>query len=81
LLHDNAQPHTANHTRALLEQFGWAIFEHPPYSPDFAPSDYHLFLHLKNFLGSQSLGSDQETKDIVQDWLIGLAVSFYDEGL
>jgi hypothetical protein len=40
------------------------------------PSDYHLFLHVKNFLGGQSLGSDQETKDVVEDGLKGLAVSF-----
>jgi len=25
----------------------------PPYSPDLAPSDFHLFLHLKKFLGGK----------------------------
>jgi histone-lysine N-methyltransferase SETMAR len=81
LLHNIAWLHTTVRTRALLEQFGWEIFEHPPYSPDLAPSDYHLFLHLKIFLSGQSLGSDQETKNVVQDWLVGLAVSFYDDGM
>jgi histone-lysine N-methyltransferase SETMAR len=81
LIHDNAGPHTAARTHALFEQFGWEIFEHSPYSPDHAPCDYHLFLHLKNFLGGQSLGSDQETKDVLRDWLKGLAVSFYDEAI
>ena len=39
LLHNNARPHTARQTQALLrEQFHWDIFEHPPYSPDLAPS-------------------------------------------
>ncbi|KAJ4428773.1 hypothetical protein ANN_25766 [Periplaneta americana] len=41
LLHDNARPHTAASTRELLDQFGWEIFDHPPYSPDLAPSDFH----------------------------------------
>ena len=27
----------------LREQFHWDIFEHPPYSPDLAPSDFSCF--------------------------------------
>jgi histone-lysine N-methyltransferase SETMAR len=42
LLHDNAHPHTAAYTQALLEHFNWVVFDHPPYSPDLAPSDYYL---------------------------------------
>jgi histone-lysine N-methyltransferase SETMAR len=57
LLRDNARPHTstAARTRALLEHFNWELFDHIPYSPDLAPSDYHLFTrtYLKNWLGSQ----------------------------
>uniref|UniRef100_A0A0K8S533 Histone-lysine N-methyltransferase SETMAR n=1 Tax=Lygus hesperus TaxID=30085 RepID=A0A0K8S533_LYGHE len=44
LLHDNAQPHVARGTTKLLEQFGWDVSTHPPYSPDLAPSDYHFLL-------------------------------------
>lgn len=40
-----------------------------------------LFLHLKRFLDGQSLESDQETKDAVQEWLNGLAVNFFDKGI
>jgi histone-lysine N-methyltransferase SETMAR len=47
LLHDNARPHTAAQTVQLLQRFRWEIFDHPLYSPDLAPSDYHLFMHLK----------------------------------
>jgi hypothetical protein len=43
LLHDSARPHTAARTRVLLEHFNWELFEHPPYSPDLAPNDCHLF--------------------------------------
>jgi hypothetical protein len=46
LLHDNAHPHTAAGTRALLDHFNWELFDHPPYRPDLAPSDYHLFTYL-----------------------------------
>ncbi|KAJ4426959.1 hypothetical protein ANN_26758 [Periplaneta americana] len=53
LLHDNARPHTARRTAAVLTEFGWELFDHPPYSPDLAPSDFHVFLHLKKFLSSE----------------------------
>jgi histone-lysine N-methyltransferase SETMAR len=52
-LHDNARPHTVAGSRALLEHFNWELFDHPPYSPDLAPSDYRLFTYMKNWLGSQ----------------------------
>uniref|UniRef100_A0A669AWP6 Tc1-like transposase DDE domain-containing protein n=1 Tax=Oreochromis niloticus TaxID=8128 RepID=A0A669AWP6_ORENI len=42
ILHDTASPHIARQTVALLQNFGWNIITHPPYSPDFTPSDYHL---------------------------------------
>jgi len=47
LLHVNARPHTAHATANLLERWGWEILEHPPYSPDPAPSDFHLFPNMK----------------------------------
>jgi len=31
-------PHTAARTDALIKLFNWEIFDHPPYSPDLAPS-------------------------------------------
>jgi hypothetical protein len=48
LLHGNACPHAAARTRALLGHFNWELFDHPPYSPDHASSDYNLFTYLKN---------------------------------
>jgi transposase len=55
-LYDNARPHTrtAARNRAVLEHFNWELFDHPPYSPDLTPGDYHMFTYLKNWLGSQA---------------------------
>ncbi|KFM58918.1 Histone-lysine N-methyltransferase SETMAR, partial [Stegodyphus mimosarum] len=81
LLHDNARPHTAGVTQSLIRQFHWEHFNHPPYSPDLAPSDYHLFLHMKRELGGKRFGSDDDTKNAVDSWLSKLAGSFYDDGI
>ncbi|GFY25996.1 mariner Mos1 transposase [Trichonephila clavipes] len=51
LLQDNARPHTAVRTREVMRKFKWDEFQHPPYSPDLAPSDYHLFTAMKKWLG------------------------------
>ena len=52
LSHDNAPPptHTAAHTLENLKQLKREAMEHPAYSPDLAPSDFHLFEPLKNAL-------------------------------
>ncbi|KAJ4445220.1 hypothetical protein ANN_07021 [Periplaneta americana] len=76
-----ARPHTAASTRELLDQFGWEIFDHPPYSPDLAPSDFHLFTKLKDFLGGTRFGSDEELKKTVNTWLNELAAEEYNMGI
>jgi len=45
-----------------------------------APSDYHLFLHLKKFLGGKGIDDDDDLKDAVQKWLTSQAAAFYEEG-
>jgi hypothetical protein len=67
LLHDNARPHAAARTQAMLQEFGWEVFEHPAYSPDLAPGDFHSFPKLKKFLGGRRFKSDEEVKDAVKE--------------
>ena len=62
LQHDNARPHTSLKTREGIASFGWTTVTHPPYSPDLAPSDYHLFGPLKEGVRGQHFTSDQEVK-------------------
>ena len=63
-MHDNARPYTARQTLAMLrEQFHWEIFEHPPYSPDLAPSDFSLFPKLKEHLADKRFANDEDLKD------------------
>jgi histone-lysine N-methyltransferase SETMAR len=41
--HDNARTHTARATQERFQELQYQLLEHPPYSPDLAPSDFHLF--------------------------------------
>jgi hypothetical protein len=59
MLHDNACPHTAAATQDLIVTFGWEQFDHPPYSPDLPPEDFHVFLHLKTLPGGQRFHDDK----------------------
>ncbi|KAJ4451273.1 hypothetical protein ANN_02734 [Periplaneta americana] len=47
LLHDNARTHTSQYTTSEIAKIGWKVLPHPPYSPDLAPSDFHLSGPLK----------------------------------
>jgi hypothetical protein len=80
MLHDNARPHTAAATRDLIATFGWEEFDHHPYSPDLAPSDFHVFLHLKTFLSGRWFYED-EVNEAVNTWFASQATSFYDAGI
>ena len=81
LVHDNARPHTANRTQELLSSFDWEVFPHPPYSPDLAPSDFHLFPKLKTWLATQRFDKDEELQLRVTEWLRSRAAEFYDKGI
>jgi len=52
LLHDNAPTHRALATQQKLAYLDLQCVDHPPYSPDLAPSDYHLFPGLKETIES-----------------------------
>jgi len=46
-LHDNALAHRLLATQNKLAYLNFQWLDHPPYSPDLAPSEYHLFPGLK----------------------------------
>jgi hypothetical protein len=56
---------------------GWEILDHPPYSPDLAPSDNHLFVPMKKHLGGQKFKTDYELKCGVLNWLRSQPIFFY----
>ena len=81
LLHDNARPHTAAHTLETLKQLKWESMEHPAYSPDLAPSDFHLFRPLKNALQGRRFSCDYDVKAAVHQWLHAQPKHFFADGI
>ncbi|UYV62508.1 hypothetical protein LAZ67_2000896 [Cordylochernes scorpioides] len=81
LVHDNARPHAARTTQTLLENFKWKIFTHPPYSPDLAPSDFHLFPALKLHLGGKHFANDEEVQAEANHWLRRQDTAWYNSGI
>ena len=43
--------------------------------------DFHLFLHLKKFLGGKRFDDDDDLKDAVEKWLTSQAAALYEEGI
>jgi hypothetical protein len=68
LLRDNGRPHTANKTNETLRNFKWEVLKHPPYSPDLAPSDFHLFGPLKHHVSAEHLPDDEAVEREVTAW-------------
>ena len=78
LLHDNARPHSAQGTTALLEKFKWVILDRPLNSPELAPSDFQFFLHLHIHPAGKKFEDDGEVQDEVMARFKGQAAHFYD---
>ena len=72
-------PHTAIHTLQTLVKLGFTGLEHPTYSPDLAPSDYHLFGPLKDALTGRRFTSDEGVKKAVHEWLAAQPKTFFSE--
>ena len=67
-LQDNARPHMAARTMDSIQKLKWNVLQHPPYSPELAPSDYHLLGPLKEHLGGKMFRNNDVIQD-VQEWL------------
>ena len=64
-------------TQKKMAYLGFQCLDHPPYSPDLAPSDYHLFPGLKKQLKGRHFSSDAEVIAGAETWLDGQIYDFF----
>ena len=81
LLQDNARPHTAQQTVTKLEELQLECLRHPPYSPDLAPTDYHFFRNLDNFLQGKKFNSDGAVQSAFKDFIDSRPNGFFSKGI
>ncbi|KAL4105171.1 hypothetical protein QTP88_020443 [Uroleucon formosanum] len=81
LHHDNARPHTLNATSTALKQWKFEVLQHPPYSPDLAPCDFHFFPDLKRDLKGTHFTSDEEVKEAVKSWIKERPATYFSDGM
>ncbi|GBP08150.1 Mariner Mos1 transposase [Eumeta japonica] len=53
------------------------ILPHSPYSPDIAPSNYHLFRSMAHALSEQRFTSHEDTKNWVDLWITSKDKKFF----
>ncbi|KAG5319404.1 MOS1T transposase, partial [Pseudoatta argentina] len=81
LLHDNARPHVAKPIKTYLETLKCEVLPHPPYSPDIAPSDFHLFRSMAHGLADRRFHSYKEAQKWIDSWIASKDMSFFRRGI
>ena len=81
LLQDNAPVHNSHVAQTEARSCGYEILPHPPYSPDLAPSDFHLFPTMKSFLKGKRFTVDETLISEVKSWFETQNEGFYKRGL
>ena len=55
-----------------FNELKYELLEHPPYSPDLAPSDYYLSTNLKPFPNGKRFSSNEEAMTAVDGYFAEL---------
>ena len=75
---DKARPNTSLVTLKKLLELGWKVIPHPLYSPNLAPSDYHLFRSLENHLNEKTFDSNEAVKNELIQFFASKNQTFYE---
>jgi histone-lysine N-methyltransferase SETMAR len=78
---DNARHHASKMTQQKIKELNWEISDQPPYLPDLAPSDYHLFRSLQNHLNNKKFERFKEVNYAILAYFKSKPRSFYKAGI
>ena len=68
-------------TRQKLLEAEWEDLIHLPYSPDIAPSDFHLFLSSQNSLNGKNVNSLEDCKKHLEQFFAERDKKFWEDGI
>lgn len=77
IIYKNTRPSTVNQTCEWLQHYRWEDMDHPPYSPNLMPSDFHYCGHLKQHLAGKKFATHANMKQGVTFWLQTLHTDFF----
>ena len=60
-----------------LNELGYEVLPHPPYSPELLPTDYHFLKHLDNFLQGKCSHNQQNAENAFQKLVESQSTDFY----
>jgi len=66
---------------ATIRECGFQLLNHPPHSPDLAPSDCHVFRSLKDSLHGQTFDGDEEVICAVNGWFEQQNKNFFNDSV
>lgn len=82
LQQDNAKPHTARRTKEKIQELdAIELLPHPAYSPDLAPSDYHLFRSMAHFLRGRHFTNLDDVENGCRQFFAGKNSEWYKRGI
>jgi len=70
-------PRLTGHLQHRTNRPIFQCLDHPPYSPNLAPSHYRLFPELKKELKGRHFSSDPEVIAAAETWLDGQLSEFF----
>ena len=79
--HDNAKPYVEERVIESIEEKGWDLLPHPPYSPTEAATDYHVNRSLKNWMSNKVYEDLDELVDDVKAWIASKNPDFFARGI
>lgn len=77
----NARPHTSHKTIAKLNELEYEVLQHPPYSPDLSPTDFHFFKHLELFLRGKHYENEDSLKNSISEFINSKDQNFFKTGI
>lgn len=79
---DNAKPHTSRKSMETLKEIdGIELLPHPPYSPDVAASDFHLFRSMAHFLKGRRFENKEDLQKNLQLFFDSKPSDWYKSGI